>query len=282
MGLPGLMSGREPVGLRVTDDDRLFLASWSSLADAPTIYLQRRNIGPDGHPRMTRGRLHTPNTDRSKETTYDNLGNGWLQSIVPVIASGSSNRGTLFVRVGIVNDGDAPSQVGAYLFQGYLVTGEAAPFWTMGLATDQPMSDWDAAAIVDVEIADPAAGASPVVSTVPDNAIRLLESLYLQWAADANAGARRIILHLDDGSNGEVYFAREEPDSAFIESETWKFLFARGMGERLNPTLATITAALPDHLLLIAGDRVRLVGGNIKATDAITQTRLRFREWLTE
>ena len=215
---------------------------------------------------------HVPNTDRTSASSMLRLGEGWLQTLHVRVTAGTVARGECYVLVEIVRGSDTAnaSPLGT-LIQGYVTSSQrrgmiGAPH---ELTTEGPGN------VRVVTGNDPAAGAEHS-QTVPAGARWRL----LAWSAvlvtDATVASRLPALIIDDGANNLL--ASICPTA--LTAGTTTTVTASDFGQLAGTAGAVAVIALPRHLILRPGFRIRTSTVAIVAGDNWGPARMWIEEWI--
>jgi len=181
-----------PAPLYIGPNETLVADTWSSTAPA-ALAIVARVLTPGGRVHTSRW-SHTPNTGRTRATTYHNLPEGFLLSVAVDATGAAYRRGHCWCQVGIQIGADATGVPHGQLISDY-VTGTARLAWPGG----QLRSSVEGPGLIhSITGTDPAAGAE-VNETVPTGARWLLLSLRAILATSAVVGNRYITWMIDDG-----------------------------------------------------------------------------------
>jgi hypothetical protein len=127
--------------------------------------------------------------------------------------------------------------------------------------------------------ANPAAG-NALHFPVPDNSRIQLLSGDFTYVSDANVANRLMIVWVVSPLQGVQHGIAKGVQTA---SETCRYHFTTGIsGEDALAAHGKQAAALPDDMIAIIGDEIRIIAHDIQATDQISDIVLRFKQWITE
>jgi len=258
-----------PAPLYIGPHEALIVDTWSSTAPA-ALAIMARVLTPGGQVHTSRW-SHTPNTDRTRATTYHPLEEGFLLSVTVDATAAAYRRGHCWCQVGLQVGEGATGVPHAQLIADY-VTGAARLAWPGG----QLHSSVEGPGLIrSITGADPAAGAE-ISQTVPTGARWRLSSLWARLTTSVTAANRYARLLVDDGSN---WLWLSDPAAAHVASTTISYVAGQG-APRLDNVYATRSWAFPVNVLLGAGYRIQTATANLDAGDDWEAPQLLVEEWL--
>lgn len=260
--------GSPPSSIYITPNDRLLIEINNS-AGAPNLHVDLRMLSPQGEI-ISSGYLCVPSSDRTLNTYFYDLPEGYLLGCVVYAASGI-RRGQTWAAVALIRGGPSAFHIPNLVVEGYVATGRGLT-WP-GQPPDQvgPGGGWLRA----LTGTDPAAGAQ-VSETVPTGAVWRLKSLLVTFTTDATVADRYPCLTIDDGA---VAVYRGEP----VAKQTAGTSLWYGAGDGLPREASVSNTAhwsLPGSLVLDPGYRIRTDTIGMAAGDNYTAPQLLVEEWV--
>lgn len=215
---------------------------------------------------------HTPNTDRSVATQDFKLGAGALLNLSIFASSGAPLIGQTYVMAHLIL-----GLTGATIILGQLLGGYCTAAQPLAYPGSPIQSSIEGGGYYrHITGTDPAAG-TEFSETVPTGARWELLALRVTIACNATVAARRVNLHIDDGST--IYLTAPQTDSAGA-GETMPTFWAVWSAFSPPPRPDTPIAQLPHGLILLAGHRLRSETDNLQAGDNLSAPQFTAREWL--
>lgn len=254
-----------------TGEDHLRIRSFNSAAGV-TLAIEGRMLLPNGCIVPIADR-HVPNTDRTEQTSFVGLAEGYLQTLTIRASGGTPRRGQCYVLVDFVRGRSTAVQLVGCLVAGYATdTGRLA--WP-----GSPISDSaDGPGVIRTIVGtNPAAGVE-IVETVPTNARWRLKTFNYTLVASGAAANRRPVLTIDDGAN-----ILWQSFSNVAQTAGQTAIYRAGIG---TPFLLYDTLAyhlpLPVDLPLQGGYRIRTVTAAIDAGDDYAAPIYTVEEWIED
>ena len=259
-----------PFQFWTSGEDNLRVLSVNSLSNV-RLTVQGRFLTPDGT--ITAARHdHTPNSDRTVVTTESALGVGAVLNLV-VYATGATPRiGQTFVIVQLIRGRGAAAVVLGILLQGYVTSTQALAWPGSPILTSLEGNGYPR----DVFGTNPAAG-QEISETVPTGARWQLLLFQAQFTASATVATRRPSLSYNIGGQ-QVGRSVNVTDITASQSGTFNWATGFPLTAPIQPGINN--AALPNELVLLAGDSVATITTNLQAGDQWTNPRYVVREWL--
>jgi hypothetical protein len=258
-----------PAPLYIGPNEHLVVDTWSSTAPA-ALAIVARVLTPGGEVHTSRW-SHTPNTNRSRATTYHALPEGFLLAVIVDATGAAYRRGHCWCQVGIQVGGAATGVPHAQLISDY-VTGAARLAWPGG----QLRSSVDGPGLVRSVIgADPSAG-NEIDGQVPTGARWRLIGALFQLTTDATVADRYVHWILDDGAYRYLESMAYYKQTA---STTWKY---NVWGLSYAGSLSDGLYGIPIHLhpLMAAGHRYYTFTTGLQAGDNFGPPTLLVEEWI--
>lgn len=213
-----------------------------------------------------------PSSNRTPTTRVFPLGVGAMVNLAVWASEGSPVVGQTFVIVQIVRGHTGATELLGTLLGGY-VTGTQG----LGWPGSPIVSSTDGEPYVrHILGTTPAAGAG-IIETVPTGARWQLLGLRFQLSTSAVAVTRYVAVGAGSGSVAPYYIPSPRQQ---IASELRVFSFGVGLEYAVNDVVGTASHALPDHLLLSAGDSFSVGVVNMQAGDQLGAPQFVVREWL--
>jgi hypothetical protein len=257
-----------PGALLVKVDDLLWIRSQAAVAGL-TIHVRARLLLANGEV-IPLDYTHTPAANRTLVTTFANMADGFLLSLVVDLAGGSARRGQCFVAVGLNRGGSGAFVPATTLVSGY--PSNVAPLsWPAGGITGTLDG---AGSLQSLQNAAPAAGADFVI-TVPAGARWRVSSLRTTLTTAVAAANRIPHIVIDDGANILFEAAALEAQAASL-TNTW-VAAADGISQVVEDAVHHL--ALPTVLDLLQGWRIRSVTTAIQAADQWAIQNVLVQEW---
>jgi hypothetical protein len=258
-----------PAPLYIGPNEHLVVDTWSSTAPA-ALAIVARVLTPGGEVHTSRW-SHTPNTDRSRATTYHALPEGFLLAVIVDATGAAYRRGHCWCQVGIQVGGAATGVPHAQLISDY-VTGAARLAWPGG----QLRSSVEGPGLLrSITGTDPPAG-SEICETVPTGARWRLLSMYFTFLTGGTVANRFVTLAFDDGTN---VFGRTSAN--YIHTAGIEVIYAALTNTQRGDigALIGIPLAIPGQELS-AGWHLRTVTGNFQVSDDFSVPQLLVEEWI--
>jgi hypothetical protein len=233
-----------PFQFLVTGDDHLEVTSFNSLTGCRVAvhhrFLEEGRVTP-----QATSFTHTPNTDRTANTTRHALGQGALLNLRVVADSGGPLLGQTFVIVRVIRGQEANAVALGTLIQGY-VTASQDQAWP-GSPLVNSLSGVVPRLITGT---DPAAG-SQVSETVPTGARWKLLMFNVQLAASATASNRRPSLTIRGAGNKPLF--RFPLAKTWAANETKQAFWSVGTPLDTSITTDAGLGGLPHDTVLTGG-----------------------------
>ena len=258
-----------PAALYVTGEDNLRVTSFGG-PSAAAIAIEGRLLGADGCV-IPIVETHTPNTNRTAQTSFVTLAAGMLSNLHARVTGGATLAGGCFVLVELVRGRLGAVQPLGTLIQGYVSTNQrlAWPGSAIGGSTAVP------GLIRSVTGTNPAAGVE-ISETVPTGAVWRLWSIMATLVTSAVVANRQPILIIDDGVNELL---RSEVVVNETASATWRNTWAP-FGAWANSGSGFNGQGIPPDLRLAAGYRIRTSTVLIDAGDDWSAPQMWIEEWI--
>jgi hypothetical protein len=214
-----------------------------------------------------------PTSDRVISSGLAALGDGWIVALQAIASAGTPRRGQCFVRVQLVQGNDTQSDAYATVLQGYVTATEglALPGGAVESSTYGP------GVMRTIVGTDPAANVE-ISETVPTNARWRLVTFCYAFVTDATVANRLPVLTIDDGTN---VLWRSFSNVNQAASQTSIYHAGDGL---ISHQIATQThvLALPTHLILMGGYRVRTQTTALQAGDNFSAPTYHVEEWIED
>lgn len=258
-----------PAPLYIGPGEHLVVDTWSSTAPA-ALAIVARVLTPAGQVHTSRW-AHTPNTDRTRATTYHALAEGFLLSVAVDATGAACRRGHCWCQVGIQIGSGATGVCHAQLISDY-VTGTARLAWPGG----QLRSSVEGPGLIrSITGSDPAAGAE-ISETVPAGARWRLIAMRCTLTTDVTVATRQVTLLVDDGTTVCYSVGATNNHTASIVG-----YYNAGVVGMLASAASTQQALpLPEQLQLLAGYRLRTSTYALVAGDNWSAPQLLVEEWI--
>lgn len=260
-----------PSSLYVTQDDRLLVRAWNSVASVAVV-VRARILMPDGQVVPTAVTVR-PSTDRVVSQGAVDLTEGFLLSLLILVEGAAPRRGQTFVTVALARGGALAADPAQLLAADYVA--EGAP---IGWPGADPIAPTEGPGLVRaVAGTDPAAGVE-VSETVPTNARWTLYAVRFPLVTDATVANRRVHLLVDDGTNTLYEAAAPDVQAASLTRN----YNAANHGFAPAATVSELYLNLPVPLPLLQGWRVRTATDSLQAGDNFGVPRLTVEEWIED
>ena len=265
-----LIPGVPPAAaLYISPNEQLLVSSRGYACQYP-VYVKLRMLRPGGYVDTT-VYMHQPSSDRSSVTTYHDLAEGHLLTVMVYAPGSYYRRGQCFVTVGLQRGEGAVGIYHHQLIAGYVTTLSALvwPWARLESSVEGP------GLIRAVAGADPAAGAEILV-TVPTAARWRLHSIRFALVTDATAVNRESDLIIDDGATTLLII---EPPALQGAGGTRGYNYGADFPS-LNALTQEFLIPLPVGLILLTGYRIRTVTANLQAGDNYGIPQVLVEEWI--
>lgn len=257
-------------GFPVSLGDKLQISSWNSLASC-ALTVRGYTRAPDGSP-VPFSAFHTPNTDRTINSTLIDLPDGELVNVSVFASTGTPQRGQTFVRLQILRGASASGTIQASIAAGYVTSGQPIVFPGSGCQSSIEGRGF----LRRVAGTNPAAGAE-ISETVPTGAVWFLRSILWQLVTDGTVSNRNSGITLDDGS---TIFARSQVGNTQAASLTVTYTYADNYPTTPSSSQGNF-GPLPRSNRLRPGWRINSSTSNLQAGDDYGAPSLYVEEWLT-
>jgi len=258
-----------PAPVYIGPNEALVVDTWSSTAPAP-LAIVARVLTPGGQVHTSRW-SHTPNTNRTRATTYHPLPEGFLLSLAVDATGAAYRRGHCWCQVGIQVGAGATGVPHAQLISDY-VTGTARLAWPGGQlrqSTEGP------GLIRSITGTNPPAG-SEVTETVPAGARWRLISLAAHFTTDATVINRFISWTIDDGVTTLFW----EDAAQLITANIGMWQVFNTTTQRHGSYSAPSQAPGPLAGVMSAGWRLSTLTTNLQPGDDWSAPQMWVEEWI--
>lgn len=256
-------------GFTLTGSPALQISSWNALTSVRVIVR--------GYCRDLEGLVrpfefsHVPNTNRTINSTIEQLAEGELMNVTAFITGAAPIVGQTFLRLQVLHGRDASAIVLGTLAADYVTAVQplAFPGSPVKRSVDGP------GAIRSITGTNPSAGIE-CIETVPTGARWRPRSVFCQLVADGTAANREVTLTFDDGT---TVYAIVPSYQAQIASATWSYTWGAHLAKQTIAQTNAQNNGLP-AIVSLAGHRIRTVTTNFQAGDNWFAPQLLVEEWL--
>ena len=256
-------------GLYLSGDENLAI-NVSALTSTNVVTIAGRLRLPDG--RVEPIRVDVPATNgRSVTTTVRVLGEGWLESLIAYVSSGSPAFGAAYVVVDLVRGLTGATEILDTLIAGY-ITARGRRRWPTSPIADALTGPGNLRVIAGT---NPAAGVE-ISETVPTGARWRLRAISFNFVTSAVAANREVSIVLDDGTT--VLFT--SPSGFTHTASLTRRYSGTIIGAQTAPAQGTDRQILLPDLMLPAGGRIRTVTTAIDAGDDYSAPQYTVDEYL--